>query len=143
MTIRLKYLKSKVLGKMDTNLETKVGSFEQKVGTDIKNSQKARLLDGKFYEGFVEVSPLERRQEVLDYLRRHQDTYGMLHPMEIDEKLAERVDRSKMPTILIDPTEEQAINLARGVDRACSGPLKYIKNISVLTIRGCLTQSFY
>ena len=126
---------------MVADLESRAKSFEEEVARDIANSPTYTLINGQYYLGSIEID-LETcsKVEFLDWLFQHQDIYGNLHPAELDP----RIKSSKMSSMLIEPTEEQAMNLAKAVDKAYCGdkennPLKHIKKISIDTYLGYLT----
>lgn len=126
---------------MIANLETRARTFEEEVAEGIRMARGwpgYSNINGDTYPINIRIDP-ETRDKVLNYLSRYQNHYGNLHPAE----LSPEIDSNGMSGILIEPTEEQAMNLARAVDKAHSGvrghkPLRYIKNLYVSPCTGHL-----
>ncbi len=116
-----------------TDLETRARSFEEEVAEAIREAQSSWRYE-EFYGTEVPIRvevPLDRRQEVFDYLRENQTIHGEFSPIE-GKPLAET---DKTPYIRLRPVREQAMNLARAVDLAYADkgpkPLRYVRKIYV------------
>ena len=116
--------------------DSQAGSFEAKALEDLANSSGALINDELYFTG-IDVNP-EAREDILNYLRKHQTKYGVLHPMELKSHILPSKD-----SISLHPTKDQLLTLARDIDMAYVGDGEYqiLINIEKISSNGLIQTS--